>query len=288
MASAVVPKEVIARCQERWCIISTDKLTQTTTVCCKYLAMTSAIKEYINSTFYERMIVDPEHIIMAHTQYIDSLGLTPMIECINAQTGQTEKVANHTEQLPHLSVASKQLKAVHRYRYIASSRDVALTPMFEWLGRALKAMTVRCHELWTTVQREADIPEEHVVPTWMLDSADAVTEQVENVAYDRAPQGDMECRDVEQLFTNIPHALLLQKLEKCIDMVWDHMTVQVREGDHRGNQECVKADIVLVVPGKYGDRPPVFKWNRNLAAHETNSKHYSIPSVHGCGAEAVD
>lgn len=84
-----------------------------------------------------------------------------------------------------------------------------------------------------------------MVPPWMIDSADAVTEQVENVAYDRAPQGDMECKDVEQLFTNIPHALLLQKLENCVDMVWDHMAVQVRENDHKGSPQCVTADLVL-------------------------------------------
>lgn len=68
MASAVVPQEVIELCQKRWCIISTDKLTQTTTVCCKYLVMKSAIEEYSNSTFYERVTIDPGQIITAHTQ----------------------------------------------------------------------------------------------------------------------------------------------------------------------------------------------------------------------------
>ena len=67
--------------------------------------------------------------------------------------------------------------------------------------------------LWEQVQREAGIPLDKIAPCWMIGDANEVNERVEQLnLFSHKIRGNMRCDDVEQLFTNIPHHDLLQKI----------------------------------------------------------------------------
>ena len=159
---------------------------------------------------------------------------------------------------PHLSVIFYLTFQVfadalnERGHPLLSSTSVTLTPLFQWLGQALRVVTERSHEMWKEIQEEAGITGDRVVPPWMLDSADLVTEQVEQMADEPLPKHSMQCDDIEQLFTNIPHKLLIEKLEKCINMIWERMHRKVKEAHHRSSDNFKIDDMVLIVYGKYG------------------------------------
>jgi hypothetical protein len=151
-------------------------------------------------------------------------------------------------------MTSKQLKSEHKLRFIASSTDVVLTPLFKWTSVALKAVDDRCPEYWCELQKKAGVPPEDIVPIWMIRSADSLNKRIEDLNDAPMPYGDMVCHDVEQLYTNIEHADLKNTMHEFIDAIWKYMaTVVGYQG--RMNWE----NLVLVVRDPYSKEPPVWE-----------------------------
>ena len=74
----------------------------------------------------------------------------------------------------------------------------------------------------------------------MIGDANEVNERVEALnLFSHKIRGNMSCDDIEQLFTNIPHEDLLQKINKLIDRVWDHHMVSQSPIGH----PCMRAAI---------------------------------------------
>lgn len=100
LACSVVDKEIIEAAKKRWCFVTTDKLTQTTTVCCKYLAMLETIKEHENSDFYKITDETKSDIIKKQGELLTKHGLMPT-------TWKDEKeVDDASNQLPHIALAN--------------------------------------------------------------------------------------------------------------------------------------------------------------------------------------
>ena len=154
-----------------------------------------------------------------------------------------------------VNATSKMLKAVHTWRFLASGSNVTLTPLYQWTTAALKAIQPRAAELWTHLQEKAGIPRAEQNPPWFIDSADAIAGVIADLNISPMQQGKQTCHDVKQLFTNIPHDDLLEKIDRLLEQIWKMMAQVLGERP---------VDVRLVVPRHKSDKNPEWITSRTI------------------------
>jgi len=94
------------------------------------------------------------------------------------------------------------------------------TPVSVWCAAVWGAIRKDAVWLWSQLQAEAGVADGEMAPSWLILTADTISESVArlNMVPDSA-KSVLDCFDVEQYYTNVPHQDLLRQLRYVLGMV---------------------------------------------------------------------
>ena len=134
-----------------------------------------------------------------------------------------------------------------------------MTPLYKWLSQALGGIQKYTSELVAWKQKKHKIPDEDCVPRTLIDSADEVKARVEEINDEgRQLKSEMASRDMQQLFTNVDQADVLEKLgEELFPAIFDMVLEQKNKDTARTRRN----------QGRFGGRDSL-----RLVVHSKHSK----------------
>ena len=192
-------KVELAKLQEKYVFVPTDKADKNVTLVCKKLYL-QVLQEEISSNTYQLTTETEEEIILRHEDFLKSHGL---------------KMDPDNRHLPFLYGTTKMHKDPIKFRFITSARNSSLQQLSEVVGLCLKTClkTAKNYSNYSNKFHQRN-------DFYVIDNNSSVLEfMFENNL--NSGNKSISTFDFSTLFTNIPHEQLKDNLTKFVNRVFN-------------------------------------------------------------------
>ena len=197
--------------KEKYVITYLDKAVGTFIVICKKLYVELLEEELAKNDIYEKTNETEKSILLRHATYRENAGF-------KERWCRMEEVYNRLPKFKAIAKYHKKPKLV--LRFLVCSKQSSTEVISKALNKVFNSMEQSMTQMWQETLEDANVPSVHFP---ILKNTKAVEDLARTFSHKRGRENTVHTLDFSTLYTLIDQEILVQRLSKLIDRVFERV-----------------------------------------------------------------